>query len=252
MTISSTGSSAGGAIRRPSRSVLSDETYDAIRIMLLDHTIPPGQRINIDSLARELDVSQTPVREALARLESDDLVVKQPLRGYSATELLTTEGLDDLFRFRGLIEPWLAGRAAEERSAEDADELVGEIERGRRSLELDLAETYGELSRHDERFHFLIAHMARSEFVRDAYIHAHCQLHVYRVTQASLARQRTSEGADFVDSQPSISNVKERGILTLREHTLIADAIVAGQKNAAAAHMLDHVESSRKRIPPLP
>jgi DNA-binding GntR family transcriptional regulator len=40
--------------------------------------------------------------------------------------------------------------------------------------------------------------------------------------------------------------------VTLREHSLIADAIVAGQQNGAAAHMLDHVESSRKRIPPLP
>ena len=250
MTISSTGSPPGGAVRRPSRSVLSDETYDALRIMLLDHTIPPGQRINIDSVARDLDVSQTPVREALARLEADDLVVKQPLRGYSATELLTPEQIDDLFQFRALIEPWMAGRAAEERSAEDAAELVAEIERGRQSLELDLAQTYGELSRHDERFHFLIARMARSEFMRDAYTHAHCQLHVYRVTQAALARLRASGDSDVVDSSFGPSNVKDRGILTLREHTLIADAIVAGQKNGAAAHMLDHVESSRKRIPP--
>src|SRR4051812_43251817 len=99
MTTSTTGSTPGSAVRRPSRSVLSDETYDALRIMLLDHTIPPGQRINIDSIARELDVSQTPVREALARLEADDLVVKQPLRGYSATELLTSDQIDDLFQF---------------------------------------------------------------------------------------------------------------------------------------------------------
>jgi DNA-binding GntR family transcriptional regulator len=251
MTISTNGSSPGGAVRRPSRAVLSDETYDALRIMLLDHTIPPGQRINIDSIARELDVSQTPVREALARLEADDLVVKQPLRGYSATELLTADQIDDLFQFRALIEPWMAGRAAEERSAADSEELVAEIERGRQSLELDLAHTYGELSRHDERFHFLVARIARSDFAHDAYAHAHCQLHVYRVTQAALARLRESGDAEVVDSSFGPANVKDRGILTMREHAAIADAIVAGQKNAAAAHMLDHVESSRKRIPPL-
>jgi DNA-binding GntR family transcriptional regulator len=250
MTISSAESPPGRGARRPSRSVLSDETYEALRVMLLDHTIPPGQRINIDSVARELDVSQTPVREALARLEADDLVVKQPLRGYSATELLNTEQLDDLFRFRALVEPWLAARAATERSAEDAEELLAEIQRGKQSLEMDLAQTYGELSRHDERFHFLIARMARSEFVSDAYAHAHCQLHVYRVTQASLAWLRESDEID--EAQYGTANVKERGIVTLREHGLIADAIVAGQQNGAAAHMLDHVESSRKRIPPLP
>ncbi len=68
---------------RSLRTVLSDETYSRIREMLLTHEIAPGERINIDALARDLDVSQTPVREALARLESDDLVIKEPLRGYA-------------------------------------------------------------------------------------------------------------------------------------------------------------------------
>lgn len=249
MTMSSTGSPADGATRRPARSVLSDETYDAIRVMLLDHRIPPGQRINIDSIARELDVSQTPVREALARLESDDLVVKQPLRGYSATELLTTDEIDDLFRFRALIEPWMAGRAAEESTADDAQELADEMERGQQSLDLDLDQTYGGLSRHDERFHLLIARIARSDFVRDAYTRAHCQLHVYRVTQAGLSRLRSSSDADGLPDVPA--NELDRGLVTLREHTLIADAIIAGQKHAATAHMLDHIELARTRIPPI-
>lgn len=217
--------------------------------MLLDHTIPPGQRINIDSVARELNVSQTPVREALARLESDDLVIKQPLRGYSATELLTVDETDDLFRFRALIEPWMAGRAAEERSAEDLDELIAEIERGRQSLELDLDATYGELSRHDERFHFLIARIARSDFVRDAYTRAHCQLHVYRLTQAAIARRRASREMDSVEDEDGIFDAKGRGVVTIMEHSLIADAIRAGQTHAAAAHMLDHIESARTRLP---
>lgn len=251
MTMSSTGSPAGGAARRPSRSVLSDETYEAIRIMLLDHRIPPGQRINIDSVARELDVSQTPVREALARLESDDLVVKQPLRGYSATELLTTDEIDDLFRFRALIEPWMAGRAAEESTTEDAEELADEMERGRQSLDLDLDQTYGGLSRHDERFHLLIARIARSDFVREAYTRAHCQLHVYRVTLVGLTRVRSSSDVDDTAFEAP-ANELDRGLVTLREHTLIAEAIMAGQKNAAAAHMLDHIDSARTRIPPLP
>lgn len=234
---------------RSPRSALADETYEALRAMLLDHTIPPGQRINIDSVARELNVSQTPVREALARLESDALVIKQPLRGYSATELLTIDETDDLFRFRALIEPWMAGRAAEERSAEDADELVAELERGRESLELDLEATYGELSRHDERFHFLIARIARSEFVQDAYTRAHCQLHVYRLTQAAIARRRASQDPDSVEDEAGIFDAKARGIITIMEHGLIADAIVASQKHAAAAHMLDHIESARNRLP---
>lgn len=244
----STASPAPDAARRPARSVLSDETYDALRIMLLDHKIRPGERINIDSIARDLDVSQTPVREALARLESDDLVVKQPLRGYTATELLTAAQLDDLFSFRSLVEPWLAGRAAEKRSAADIQDLVAEIERGTQTLEQSLPETYSDISRHDERFHRLIAIMARNEFGRDAYEHAHTQLHVSRYTRAGFERLRNShEGAAASVEGPT--DVMERGILTIREHALIADAIIAGQKNGAMAHMLDHIEAARKRIP---
>ncbi len=56
--------------RRLRRHVLSDETYEAIKAMVMNHEISPGARVNIDALAQHLEVSQTPVREALARLEA--------------------------------------------------------------------------------------------------------------------------------------------------------------------------------------
>lgn len=245
-------SPAPGARGPVPRSVLSDETYLAIRAMLLEHEIRPGQRINIDSIARELNVSQTPVREALARLEADDLVIKQPLRGYSATELLTEAQVEDLFRFRRLVEPWLAGRAAEVHSADDAEELQAEVERGWQALDLDVSETYSAYAAHDVRFHDAIARMSRSEFVRDAFTRVHCQLHLYRINHASRASIREAEGPEYVDLQFSSSNPDGKGMQTMREHSLIANAIVAGQTNAAAAHMLDHIVSSRRRLPNLP
>ena len=54
--------------RTPRRSVLSDEIYEMIKAKLFDHEIAPGSRVNIDALSVQLEVSQTPVREALARL----------------------------------------------------------------------------------------------------------------------------------------------------------------------------------------
>ena len=79
----------------PRRSVLSDEIYLLIRKMIFNYEILPGAKVNIDALAKKLDVSQTPVREALSRLESDGLIVKEPLKGFRATDLLTIQQLSE-------------------------------------------------------------------------------------------------------------------------------------------------------------
>jgi DNA-binding GntR family transcriptional regulator len=101
-------SSTEGRICVPQRQILSNDVYEVIKAQIMDHAIAPGARMSIESLARDLQVSQTPIREALARLESDGLVTKAPLRGYSATPLLTPDEMDDLYVLRSLIEPWSA------------------------------------------------------------------------------------------------------------------------------------------------
>ena len=208
------------SVRRPGRAVVADQTHEAIRTMLLDHTIHPGAHINIDALARRLDVSQTPVREALARLESDGLVVKRALRGYNATELLSVEQIDDLFQFRALIEPWAAARSAESHSEDDARLLAAEIEAGGRSTELDITEAYAAMSEHDARFHQLIARMSGSEFVEDAFARTHCHLHLFRLYQAGQAEVRDSPDSEFVDTLFSAYYEPENGFLALRKAVL--------------------------------
>jgi DNA-binding GntR family transcriptional regulator len=96
----------------PPRRVLSDDVYDAVLALLLDGEIEPGERANIESIARELDVSPTPVREALARLESEGLVVKRALKGYTAAPPLDAAGFEELFAVRLLLEPHAAALAA--------------------------------------------------------------------------------------------------------------------------------------------
>src|SRR5438046_10671229 len=88
--------------RLPQRQVLADDVYEAVKALVMDHVIAPGARVSIDGLARELGVSQTPIREALARLEPDGLVTKAPLRGDSASPLLTSAEVSDPLRVRPL------------------------------------------------------------------------------------------------------------------------------------------------------
>lgn len=243
--------SGGDDDHRPKRSVLSDETYTAIREMLLDHTIAPGERVNIDRLAKALGVSQTPVREALARLESEDLVVKEPLRGYAATKLLTVAEVADLFQFRLLIEPWASERAARLRTSDEVAALSAELERGAAASGLDVDAAYAAMSEHDARFHELIAQMSGSDFVSDAYARTHCHLHLFRLYQAG----RTQMQASNTDSAAmgelfSAYYQPTTGFLAFREHQAIAAAIIAGETDAARDLMRDHIESSRARFAP--
>src|SRR5690606_8264981 len=63
-----------------SRSVLADQIYNALLQWLMDGRLQPGDRVSIDGMAREFNVSPTPVREALARLESTGMVAREAMR----------------------------------------------------------------------------------------------------------------------------------------------------------------------------
>ena len=89
----------------PRRSVLTDEIYEFLKSKLMDNVVEPGSRLSIDGLSRDLGCSATPIREALARLESDGLVAKRPHYGYTAAPLIDSTTFDELFRMRLLLEP---------------------------------------------------------------------------------------------------------------------------------------------------
>jgi len=226
---------------------LADETYDTIKARILDHGISPGEHVGIDELARELAVSQTPIREALARLESDGLVTRLPLRGYEATDLLSVRQFDQLFEFRSVIEPWAASAAAARSLPDDLEALHAELDRAAR-IEHSAPSTYAEFVEHDSRFHALVAHASGNTWVEDAFIKTHCHLHLFRVFTATFG----SEGAGGVFVRNMFAEYYQGGAtpLALREHRQIVAAIAAGAHDDAAELMLHHIQSSRQRFIP--
>lgn len=226
---------------------LADDTYDTIRARILDHGISPGEHVGIDELARELSVSQTPIREALARLESDGLVIKIPLRGYEATDLLSVEQFDQLFQFRSVIEPWAASAAALRNGSDDLEALQTELGRAEH-IERSGPSTYAEFVEHDSRFHTLVAQASANEWVEESFVKTHCHLHLFRVYTATL----DSEGAGGVFVRNMFAEYYQRGTtpLALSEHRQIVSAIAAGDADTAGRLMLHHIESSRQRFIP--
>jgi DNA-binding GntR family transcriptional regulator len=237
----------------PQRVVLADGTYQAIKAMILEHDISPGERVSIDELSRALSVSQTPVREALARLEADGLVVKIPLRGYQATDLLSVQQFDELFQFRAVIEPWAASQAARRSTRRDIEALEAELRRADSISQPGGSSTYADFIEHDTRLHALVARASGNSFAEDAFIRTRCHLHLFRVYQASLAIDGDVDtsavpAGEFVGDMFAEYYQTGHRPLALAEHEQIVAAIAAGDGDSAHALMLHHIESSRQRF----
>ncbi|NED92787.1 GntR family transcriptional regulator [Streptomyces sp. SID11233] len=209
----------------PVRQPLSDSVYEDIKAMVMDHEIAPGARVGIEALSRRLDVSPTPVREALARLESDGLVVKRSLSGYRATELLTRQGVEELFEMRLLLEPQAAALAAlhADESQLDAIEAIQEDMEAHPSPAGPYA-SYREFAALDQRFHDAVAVAARRPLLLDAVERLHSHLHVFRLSSLP------------VEDDP-----------TLAEHERVVRAILRRSAERAAQAMTDHLARSLER-----
>lgn len=83
---------------------LSDRLVEVVRDMILSGVIEPGVPIRQDSLARELNVSKIPLREALVRLEQDGLVISHANRGFFVRGMSASEA-EEIYELRLKLEP---------------------------------------------------------------------------------------------------------------------------------------------------
>lgn len=212
--------------RLPRRQSLADGVYDELMARLFDNTLEPGAALNIDALSRELDVSQTPIREALARLESTGLVVRAALKGYRVAPVLSPKELGDLLDARAAVEPVNARLAAARTTAEFLDALEASIEQLAASPTGPTFAEYHAYWEADERFHDLIARQADNAFLYRA----------FESLGGQAQRFRLFGGLGVSDAESAIA-----------EHRAILAALRAGDPAAAHAAMEHHVTNVKSR-----
>lgn len=93
------------------RYVLTDEIYKVIKESILSHKLAPGEKVNIDQLARDLEVSNIPIREALSKLASEELVRVIPFKGMYVTRM-SLQDLNEIFEIRIHLETLAIEKAA--------------------------------------------------------------------------------------------------------------------------------------------
>ncbi|MGI5346870.1 GntR family transcriptional regulator [Streptomyces sp. CA-250714] len=235
MTEVSTGSTDEVCVpRKNAAKPAANGVYTTLRSLIMDGELPPDTRINIVALSRDLGVSQTPVREALQRLEGDNLITYEPGRGYSTTPLLDLDGLRALFEFRLLVEPWAARAAAVDRLSNPGPLLDRELDSFERVLAATENEPGGEESHrdirqqlvaHDAAFHAAILKATGNPVAEQAYTQTHCHLHTFRLYPEDIDTANT-----------------------VTEHRRISAAINGCAPEEAEQAMTDHVRKAFDRF----
>lgn len=148
---------------------LSQIAYDALRSMILSGEVKPGERLRERELARRVQVSRTPLREALGRLERDGLAVNKPGLGYFATEFDPTL-VEQLYEFREILEVQACRLAAQRigdagiRALNDIMRQLGRFER-KKKLSVDELREEVQLGL---RIHEVIARESGNALISDA------------------------------------------------------------------------------------
>lgn len=216
---------AAGRIQR-SNSLVED-VYEAIFAQLMALKIAPGSRITVDSLVKEFNVSHTPIREALGRLEGEGLVLKTHLIGYRAAPQITRRRFDELYEMRLLLEPHAAAKAAAAMDEVKLNTLLEAAGVMSRREGKDDRLRYSNFARQDAIFHDKIMEFSENELIRETLSHQHTHFHIFRL----MYHSRVTEEA-------------------LDEHEAILAAFGRADPDAAQEAMRVHIEHSRDRLLP--
>ncbi len=216
------------------RKGLRDRVYDLVLDMLVSQTVAPGTRLSIDAIARDLNVSPTPVREALVQLERTGLVTREPLKGYRVAPQITDGQLESLFDTRIVLEGGAAALAARH-SEELVPLLEAALDEHRKVTErVRAAAASGTLSvallreyfAVDWNFHHLIFEGTNNPFLID----------MSEVISTRVHRMRQTVLSGVTDAEDAVD-----------EHTHIIEAFRTGDPDAVARAMRDHIEKVRAR-----
>lgn len=191
---------------------------------ILAGKLRPGDKLNEEDIARQLDVSRGPVREAFRALESAGLVRLEKNRGVFVREVSLTEA-DEIYEVRAGLDE-LIGRllAARIRPAEVTElrELLRKMQQAARARDV---EAYYPLN---VSFHDRMAELAGNRTLLAVYRRLVNELHLYR-------KETLDRGAD---SFP----------ISTREHAEIVDALARRDADRAAKLLYEHAIESRERL----
>ncbi len=142
-----------------------DKAYAALRQKIVSGELAAGTRLKEREICAELDVSRTPVREALRQLQADGLVTIEPRRGGVVAGISEDEA-DEVYALGVLLESYGAGLAARRIDEEQLAELTRVLDEMDAVLQTDSPEARSRYLELDSEFHRRIAASTGSRHLR--------------------------------------------------------------------------------------
>ncbi|MBN1147760.1 MAG: GntR family transcriptional regulator [Anaerolineales bacterium] len=190
---------------------------DLRRSIIMGHC-KPGERLDVDELAKHYETSVTPLRDALQMLSHEGLVTIKPRSGYFVVRI-TLKELRDMLDLRKILE--LAG--VERAALRATPEQIAEMRRVHAGYTGDDDESYDRYTDENRRFHYLVA-------------------------QASGNRELAETLGHLLDKLARFMVLRRAGQSQEITHARIMDAVEARDLEAARQALLDDIESSRDAI----
>lgn len=217
------------SLRQVSRTRLSDLAYEVLRDSILRRELPPGHRLDLEDLKRQLGISLTPLKEAIGRLATEGLITIVPRRGSYVTDL-SAEDVSERFNVRQLLELGAAEQIIANLSERDLTKLR-QLYADLKSLTTPdgLVSDYFKFLEKDREFHRAMIVIAGNKLLLEIYDSLNLYLQVAKVFY--LAQDKRLELVD-------------------REHHQILTALEARDAQTLKRAMRDHIQSAKEAVVP--
>ncbi|MEV7607801.1 GntR family transcriptional regulator [Paenarthrobacter sp. NPDC089322] len=200
------------------RNTGANHVYTELKRQILSLELKPGTRIYEPAMSTALQVSRTPLREAIRRLISESLLEQQATGGVLVPQL-DAKAVSELYDVRAALESLMAREACAKATAEDIERLQGLLDRNAAMVGFaDEAMKYG------VALHAAVAGIANNSWAQ--------RFHNQIVSQVERYRYFTN-------------NAPERREEALANHRLLVEAIAAKKPDQAAKIAFDHVIGAR-------
>ena len=201
---------------------LADQVFEHLETDILSGKYVRGDVLTESKLCEQLGVSRTPIREALRRLEQENLI-KETAKGCLVIGI-TEKDLDDIFIVREQLEGLAASFAASNFNEEEIEKLKSVLELQEFYLQKHDAE---QIKVMDNRFHETLYSLSGSVVFYNILLSLHKKVQKYR--KASIQS-------------------KSRATESVAEHRKIFDAIVAKDAKLAEQYAAEHVKNAYNHI----